>query len=140
MFPRHYNGDPAPPGPDVPYIRPPKATKAYLFKKGIKRDITAFPTLKQDTPFDAWKQQTITQAHAQDCGEIITLTYQPDTQEDQDKFALKQIFMYSVFAKHLLSNKGKELVWLHENDFNAQAIFFALVDHHTTATLGDVGD
>jgi hypothetical protein len=36
------------------------------FKKGIKRDISYFPTLKQDKQWDNWNRATIAQARAQD--------------------------------------------------------------------------
>ncbi len=137
VFPVKYNNGPIPPGPDANWAKSLKSTKADTFKKGIKRDITAFPTLKQDTPFDHWKRRMIAQAKAQDCGDVLSEDYVPLNSEDIEEFQLKQIFMYSVFTTHLLSDKGKELVRLHEDKSDAQRIFIELTEHHTTATLGD---
>ena len=44
--------------------------------------------------------------------------------------------MYSVFIKTLLTDKGRELVRLHKSDFNAQAIFSALIQFYTSNVVG----
>jgi hypothetical protein len=41
------------------------------FKKGIKRDMSYFPTLKQDKQRDNWNRATIAQARAQDVSNVF---------------------------------------------------------------------
>jgi hypothetical protein len=58
------------------------------FKRGIKRDIGLFPTLKQDKQWDVWHGATLAQARAQDLMEILQdPLYLPVTSSDQALFA-----------------------------------------------------
>jgi hypothetical protein len=47
------------------------------FKRGIKRDISMFPTLKQDKQWDVWQRAIFAQARAQDLIEVLTASYVP---------------------------------------------------------------
>jgi hypothetical protein len=47
----------------------------YDFKQGIKRDVSLFPTLKQDKQWDSWQRATITQARAQDLSDVLNPKY-----------------------------------------------------------------
>jgi hypothetical protein len=94
------------------------------FKRGIKRDISFFPTLKQDKQWDVWHRATQAQTRAQDLMEILQdPPYVPVAPADQGLFAEKQKYMYAVFERTLLSDKGKALVREHTADFNAQAVY-----------------
>jgi hypothetical protein len=77
------------------------------FKKGIKRDVQSYPDLKQDKGWDAWNRGTISQARAQDVSEVLNPQYSPTDPIDNTLFDEKQKFMYAVFEKHLMSDKGK---------------------------------
>lgn len=109
------------------------------FKRGIKRDIGLFPTLKQDKQWDVWHRAIQAQARAQDLMEILQdPPYVPVTPSDQGLFAEKQKYMYAVFERTLLSDKGKALVREHTGDFNAQAVYKELCTYalkSTKATL-----
>ena len=51
------------------------------FKRGIKRDPTLFPVLKDTKQWDAWYVETKAQARAQDVDTIFDRTYVPTTDD-----------------------------------------------------------
>ena len=74
------------------------------FKRGIKRDISAYPTLKHEKYYESFKRSVLVTARAHDCAEIHQLTYRPRSDADSlELFRFKIDFMYSVFNKCLLS-------------------------------------
>ena len=124
------------------------------FKRGIKRDITQFTPLKDDTAWDNWNRSTTAQARAQDIADILDPTYSPSNPDEIALFMEKQKFMYAVFEKTLLTDKGKALVRQYQHTFDAQSIYrdlsayamlstkaaiqaSSLLSHITTVTLGD---
>ena len=113
-------------------------TPTELFKRGIKRDPSLFPVMKQDSQFRQWKLHTISLAKAQDCGEIIDGSYVPKTVEESALFQQKQIYMYSVFCHTLLTNVGLKLVRDHEHTNDAQAVFRSFIEHYTGSVIADL--
>ena len=124
------------------------------FRRGIKRDINQFTALKDDGAWDNWHRATTAQACAQDVSEILDMTYQPPGPSEAMLFDEKQKYMYAVFEKTLLTDKGKALVRLHQRKYDAQSIFkelseyalkstkasldaSSLLTYITTTTLGD---
>ena len=94
---------------------PPSCSSQLLyFKRGIKRDISAYPTLKDEKYYESFNRSVLVTARAHDCEEILQPTYRPrsDT-ESLELFRLKNDFMYSVFNKCLLSDMGKTIVRKH---------------------------
>jgi hypothetical protein len=97
-----------------------------------------FPTLIQDKQWDIWQRSIFAQARAQDLIEVLTASYVAVIPADRSLFEEKQKYMYAVFERTLLSNKGKALVCEHTIDYDAQTVFkdlsaFAL--QSTKATL-----
>jgi hypothetical protein len=110
------------------------------FKQGIKRDVNLFPTLKQDKQWDIWHRATLAQARAQDLIEILQVpTYLPVTPSDQGLFAEKQKYMYAVFERTLLSDKGKALVREHIVDFDAQTVYKELCAYALKSIKATIG-
>ena len=108
----------------TPPARQPYATDIVKdFKRGIKRNIGQFPSLKDDNTWDNWNRSTVAQARAQDIIEVLDPTYIPSTADDIQLFEEKQKFMYAVFEKTLLTDKGKALVRQNQQSFNAQQIY-----------------
>jgi hypothetical protein len=60
------------------------------FKRGIKRDLSQFPILKDDKQWDGWNRSHIAQARAQGMEDVMNSTYKPTTTEDKALFAVKQ--------------------------------------------------
>jgi hypothetical protein len=104
------------------------------FKKGIKRDVQAYPDLKQDKGWDAWNRGTISQARSQDVSEVLDMKYSPNDPIDVALFGEKQKFMYAVFEKHLLSDKGKAFVRTYHKTADAQAVYRNLSDYALSST------
>ena len=109
---------------------------AYEFKHSIKANITQFPTLKDDSGWDQWNQSTVAQARAQDLAHVLEHTYKPTGQDELELFQEKQKFMYAVFEKTLLTDKGKALVRQYQSTFDAQKIYDLLSNYamHSTKT------
>ena len=146
----HSPSDSVSPAPSTPLLRTPprdtsvpatgkvSITPTELFKRGIKRDPSLFPVMKQDSQFRQWKLHTVSLAKAQDCVEVVDPLYVPPTPEAASLFAQKQIYMYSVFCNTLLTNVGIKLVRDHEASNDAQAIFASFVKHYSASVLADL--
>jgi hypothetical protein len=90
------------PPPQQP--RPVNRDPVNDFKKGInsKRDVSTYPTLKDENQWDNWNRSLKSLAHAHDIYHVIDGNYTPTTAEEIDLF-----------------DQGKALVCAHEADFDA---------------------
>ena len=70
----------------------------------------------------------IAQARAQDLFEVLDPTFVPIGPEGQALFKEKQKYMYAVFERTLLSDKGKALVRERVDDFDAQRLYKELLE------------
>ena len=86
------------------------------FKKGIKREITPYPSLKDERYFDGFKRSLFIVAKTHECSDVLDPNYTPGSEpEEQDLFEAKQTFMFSVFNTNLQTDMGKTIVrniWL----------------------------
>ena len=56
----------------------PSCSRQLLnFKRGIKRDIAAYPTLKNEKCFESFKRSVIVTSRAHDCDDILQPTFRP---------------------------------------------------------------
>jgi hypothetical protein len=93
-------------------------------RRGIKRDPSQFPILKEDRQWDCWNRTHNAQARAQGVEEIMNPTYTPVTTEDKALFAVKQAYMFAVFfEKTLLTDQGKAYVREYESQCDSQSIY-----------------
>ena len=85
--------------------------KLVSFRKGIKREETAYPTLtlKDERYFDSFSRSLYITAKSHECEDVLDPDYIPSTSE-KELFDAKQIFMFSVLDKHLLTDMGKTIV------------------------------
>ena len=70
------------------------------FKKGIKREETSYPTLKDERYFDSLSRSLCITAKSYDYDEVLD----PDhtaSPENTELFDNEQVFMFSVFKTHL---------------------------------------
>jgi len=114
------------------------------FKKGIKRDQSLFPTLKDTKQWDRWQRGTLAQARAQGVSEILDPKFAPSASspEEVTLFEEKQKYMYAVFERTLLTDTGKAAVRKHFKKGNAQKIFAevsAAATKSTEASLASTG-
>ncbi len=109
-------------------------TPADLFKRGIKRDPSLFPILKDERFNDSWHRSFKTQARAQDLMNVLDPKYKPQNQEDKLLFDKQQAFMYAVLEATVKTDRGKAIVHDYEDTYDAQAVYKELSEHHLTST------
>ena len=99
----------------------PAATKLMCFKKGIKREIVAYPSLKDERYFDGFKRSLSMVSKSHECNEVLDPTYTPGSEhEEQELFEAKQTFMFSVFNNSLQTDMGKTIVRRHLDNTDTQ--------------------
>ena len=107
------------------------------FKKGIKREITAYPSLKDERYFDGFKRSLFIFAKTRECSEVLDPNYTPGCEpEDEELFEAKQTFMFSVFNTNLHTDMGKTIVRRHLASTDAQAVWKELSEHMRTSSKG----
>ena len=109
-------------------------TPADIFRRGIKRDPTLFPTLKDEKFNDSWHRSFVNQARAQDVSEVLDADYAPKTTSETDLFNEKQKYVYALLESKVLTDRGKAIVREYEETFDAQAVYKKLVEHHLRST------
>ena len=116
---------------------PSYSSELLNFKRGIKRDISAYPTLKDEKYYESFKRSVLVTARAHDCEEILQPTFRHRGDADSlELFRSKNDFMYSVFNKCLLSDMGKTIVRKHLDNMNAQRVWEEFATHMTTSSKG----
>ena len=115
----------------------PAAIELMGFKKGIKREIAAYPSLKDERYFDGFKRSLFIVAKIQECSEVLDPNYTPGSElEEKELFAAKQTFMFSVFNANLRTDMGKTIVRRHLAYTDAQAVWKELSEHMRTSSKG----
>ena len=114
---------------------PNKNQKLISFKKGIKREETAYPTLKDERYFDGFSRSLYITAKSHECEQVLDPDYTPNNAE-KDLFEAKQIFMFSVFDKHLLTDMGKTIVRKYVHTTDAQSVWKDFQDHMKSSSKG----
>ena len=129
-----------PPPPIIASARPPlpQPDPVREFRRGIKRDATQFISFKDDAAWDNWNRSTIAQARAQDVEEVLDPSYLPTTSDEISLFGEKQKYMYAVFEKTLLTDKGKALVRFYQKTYDAQSIYRELQQYALQSTKANM--
>ena len=91
------------------------------FKQGMKREVTSYPTLKDERYFDSYSRSLHITIKSHDCDEVLDPNYIPST-DDKELFKNKQVSMLSVFSTHLLTHMGKPIVRNHVHYTDAQTV------------------
>ena len=107
------------------------------FKKGIKRDITEYPIIKDDTYFNGFHRTVSITTRSHDCEDILNPEFRPLNKPDSiELFNHKQIFMYKVFNRSLQSDMGKTIVRKYAKTLDAQQVWSEYLNHMTTSSKG----
>ena len=114
---------------------PNKNQKLISFKKGIKREETSYPTPKDERYFDGVSRSLYITAKSHECEQVLDPDYTPNNAE-KDLFEAKQIFMFSVFDKHLLTDMGKTIVRKYVHTTDAQSVWKDFQDHMKSSSKG----
>ena len=106
-----------------------------IFKRGIKRDVSVFPILKDEKHFSSFSRSLFINAKAQDCDEVLNHNYKPANDNDsQALFSQKQYYMYSVFNHCLLTDMGKTIVRKFQDTMDAQSVWKEYANHMLFST------
>ena len=73
-------------------------------------------------------------ARTQDVIEVLDPLYVPSSQEQIDLFDEKQKFVFAVFDKNLLTDKGKALVRAYQATYDAQKVYKELQEYALQST------
>ena len=115
----------------------PAAIELMGFKKGIKRELAAYPSLKDERYFDGFKRSLFIVAKMHKCSEVLDPNYTPGSEpEEKELFEAKQTFMFSVFNANLQTDMGKTIVRRHLAYTDAQAVWKELSEHIRTSSKG----
>ena len=92
----------------------PTAIELMGFAKGIKREIAAYPSLKDERYFDGFKRRLFIGAKTHECSEVLDPNYTPGSEpEEEGLFEAKQTLMFSGFNANLQTDMGKTIVRRH---------------------------
>ena len=109
------------------------------FKKGIKREIAAYPFLKDERYFDGFKSSLFIVAKTHECNEVLDPNYTPGSApEEKELFEAKQTFIFSIFnaRSNLQTDMGKTIVRRHLANADAQAVWKELSEHMKISSKG----
>ena len=125
----------------IPSSRPtgysPAALELMGFKKGIKREVAAYPSLKDERYFDGFKRSLFIVSKTHECNEVLDPNCTPGSEPDEKElFEAKQTFMFSVFIANLQTDMGKTIVRRHLANTDAQAVWKELSEHKRTSSKG----
>ena len=109
--------------------------KLVSFKKGIEREETAYPTLKDERYFDGFSRSSYITAKSHECEQVLDPDYTPSNAE-MDLFEAKQIIMFSVFDKHLLTDLWKAIVRKYVHMTDAQSVWKDFQEHMKSSSKG----
>ena len=111
-----------------------EASESYIsltnFKKGIKRDASAYPIFKNERYYNTFIRHFKATPKAQGLNSLMDPNFTPGSDEhEQQLFQEQQDFLYSVLISSLKTEFSEALVKDHEGD--AQLILELLQEHHT---------
>ena len=111
-----------------------EASESYItltnFKKGIKRDASAYPIFKNERYYNNFIRHFKATDKAQGLSSLMDPNFTPGSDEyEQQLFQEQQDFLYSVLISSLKTDFSEALVKDHEGD--AQHVLELLHEHHT---------
>ena len=105
------------------------------FRNGIKREETSYPTLKDERYFDSFSRSLYITAKSHECDEVLDPEYMPFNSE-KELFEAKQIFMFSLLDKNLLTEMGKTIVRKYVHTTDAQSVWKDFQEHMKSSSKG----
>ena len=116
-----------------PYLHP----DLQGFKQGIRREISVYPSLKDERYYDGFKRSLLIVSKTDECNEVLDPNYTPGSEPGKHElFEAKQTFMFSVFNANLQTDMGKTIVRRHLANTDAQSVWKELSEHMRTSSKG----
>ena len=101
------------------------------FKKGIKRDASAYPILKNERYYNTFIRHFKATAKAQGLNTLMDPNFTPGSDEyEQQLFQEQQDFLYSVLISSLKTDFSEALVKDHEGDAQLKDQQQMIIDHN----------
>jgi hypothetical protein len=94
----------------APAPSPPSSSPVEMFKRGIKLDPSAYPTLKDELWNDNWHHSFANLARAQDVHDVLDDKYVPITAAEKDQFQEKQKVLYAILDSKVETEKGRAII------------------------------
>ena len=116
----------------------PESIELSNFLKGIKRDKTQYPSIKDERDYHTWVSSFLAIANSHKIEEVFNPEYVPSNAVETVLFGEKQKFAYTVLDATLLTNMGKTLVRKHQKDYNAQKVWAEFVKDATASTKAQI--
>ena len=110
----------------APVLAPtaPATSQTASFLRGNKRDISAYPELKDILKFTTWKMQFDALAIKDNVAKVIDANYVPTPNSPEaDVFRAQQDFVYAVFTSTLKDPTAKNILASEMRTRNAQKIY-----------------
>ena len=121
----------------LPQSKPAKSLAAE-FRRGIKREKSAYSVLKDERIWNSWKRKTIATMNAHGCQNIANPNYKPQTLDETLLLREQNNFMYDVFATILQTTMGAHYVTVHEDNRDAQLVWKDYSTYMKTSTSADI--
>ena len=118
-------------------VRSPMHLALASFKKSIKREASAYSTLKDERYFDKFQRDLFIAAQSHDVSKILDPPITPGpSPEEQELFESKQVFMYKVFNETLLTDMGRTKIRKYLKTTDAQAVWKEYSEYMTASSKG----
>ena len=111
----------------------PPMSEVAAFRRGIKRDQSLFPVLKEERDWDDWQRRMHTQALAQGVENVLNPYYKP-IPPDYALFHEQNKYMMAVLLNCVQTDFGKGLIRKYEGTNNAQGLFEELEQRARSST------
>jgi hypothetical protein len=108
------------------------------FKRGVKRDKTHYPVLKDDRYWDNFYRIFVVTAVSHNVDNVLDPAYSPTSTDEILLFREQKKFVYSALEHCLQTDMGKNIVREHAFDFDAQIVFAKVVKHYTKSTAAKI--
>jgi len=115
-----------------------KQSAVLDFKRGIKHDVTAYPTLKDEKYLDQFRMTMVAQARAHAIEEVFDPDYKSANADANALFLEKQKFVFAALMKCIQTDTSKTFVRLHQDTSDAQIVWKKLMEHATSSTSGEL--
>ena len=110
-------------------------TALINFKRGTKRDASAYPIFKDDLYYGIFQRSFLATIRARELYDVADADFVPGDGDyyEQEIFQEKQFFVFSVLVTSLQTDKGTEMVKGFEGD--ARSILSKLHHYHTQSNV-----
>ena len=135
------SNEPSSIGGDYEVVTIEKEQKRDLenFKKGVKRDESAFKVFKEDQYYLNFHRNLLVTARSQNVERAFDLDFDPSTLDklERELYDQQMKFAYSVLNKIVQTSQGRIFVRQHEKDGDATAVLRKIITFYTESRVAE---